>query len=60
MHAEPSRELRRHAATLEPFEQRHQRDGDHQRGGHRHEEFRSGAERERHRDEQPDPGDQGQ
>ena len=54
------RQPRRHAAPLEPFEHRHQRDGDHQRGRHRHEEFGAGAQRERQGDEQPDPGDQGQ
>ena len=53
-------ELRRHAAPLEPFEHRHQRDGDDQRGGHRQEEFGPGAQRERQGDDQPDAADQGQ
>ena len=47
----PAASLRRHAAPLEPFEQRHQRDRDHQRRGHRHEEFGAGAQREGQRDD---------
>ena len=43
----PAASLRGHAAPLEPFEQRHQRDRDHQRGRHRHEEFGAGPQRER-------------
>ena len=53
-------ELRRNAAPLEPFEHRHQRDGDDQRRGHRQEEFGPGAQRERQADDQADAGDQGQ
>ena len=57
-HAQQRGELRRHAAPLEPFEHRHQRDGDDQRGGHRQEEFGAGAKRERQRDDQADAGHQ--
>ena len=46
-HAQAGRELGRDAAPLEPFEQRHQRDRDDQRRGHRHEEFGAGPQRER-------------
>ncbi len=56
--AQSSRRLRRNSAPLEPFEQRHERDGDDQRRRHRHEEFRSGAKRERQGDEDADAADQ--
>ena len=59
-HAQACGGLRRNAPPLEPFEQRHQRDRDDQRGGHRHEEFGAGSERERHGDDRADAGDQGQ
>ena len=56
----PAASLDGHAAPLEPFEQRHQRDRDDQRGGHRHEEFGAGTKRERQGDDRADAGDQGQ
>ena len=59
-HAQHRGELGRHPAPLEPFEHRHQRDGDHQRRGHRQEELRPRAQRERQGDDQPDPPDQRQ
>ena len=52
--------LRRHAAPLEPFEHRHQRDGDDQGGGHRQEEFGAGAKRERQGEDEADAADQRQ
>ena len=59
-HAQQRRQLRRHAAPLEPFQHRHQRDGDDQRRGHRQEEFRAGPKCERQRDEQANAAHQGQ
>src|SRR3546814_6021973 len=41
------RERRRQAATFEPFEQRHERDRDDERGGERQEEFGAGLQGER-------------
>src|SRR3546814_13292154 len=40
-------ERRRQAATFEPFEQRHERDRDDERGGERQEEFGAGLPGER-------------
>ena len=54
-HAEDGGELATGAAPLEPFEQRHQRDRDDQRGGDRQEEFGAGAQREGKREQQPTP-----
>ncbi|VXC93647.1 hypothetical protein SPHINGOAX6_70426 [Sphingomonas sp. AX6] len=57
-HAEQGRQRRRHAAPLQPFEDRHQRDGDDQRGGGGQEEGRAALQRKGQRQEQPDPADQ--
>ena len=48
-------ERRRHAAPLQPFQRRHQRDRDDQGGGDRQEEFGAGAQRERQGDSKPAP-----
>src|SRR3546814_2904161 len=40
-------ERRRQTATFEPFEQRHERDRDDERGGERQEEFGAGLQGER-------------
>ncbi len=57
--AKEGRQRRRHPATLEPFEQRHQRDRDHQSGRHRQEEARTGAQGERQGDHHAHAGEQG-
>ena len=58
--AEPGRGFRRHPAPFEPFEQRHERDGDDERRSHRHEELGSSAQRKGKCDDDADARDQGQ
>ena len=59
-HQNSEREARWHAASFEPFEERHQCDRDDQRRRYGHEELGASAQREGKPDDQREAGDQGQ